>query len=247
MNREKVKKFWYDRAQAVNVPRPESLVNFQRDAVTADLYLKTELAVINAELPLKNSDVLVDLGAGNGRFSLLFAPKVRKVAAVEYIEGFAAEIAKQARERGYTNIEVLNSPAEDFCVVNSADVIFVSGLLHYLDNEQYDQTVNNISKTLKPGGILFLRETISVLENEFIVDKFSEELGAYYCSIYRTGGQHIETLSQKQFMLLKAGPFFENGSIFNKRLETHLHYFIFQKRIPRINSDIKAYPEDAGY
>jgi len=229
MNREKVKKFWLDRSKTVDVPRLESQVNFQSDAEMADLYIKSEIAVINVELPLSKNDVLVDLGAGNGRFSLLFAPKVRSVIAVEYMNNFASAIVKQAKERDIANIEVINSPAENFCRENYADIVFVSGLLHYLDCEQYNLTINNISKTLKPGGTLFLRETISVLENEFIVDKFSEELNAHYCSIYRTDKQHIETLNKERFKLLKYGPFFEDGSVLNKRLETRLHYFVFTK------------------
>jgi precorrin-6B methylase 2 len=227
--REKIKKFWTDRSKTVDVPRLESQVNFQRDAKMADLYVKSEIAVINAELPLSNNDILVDLGAGNGRFSLLFAPKVCSVVAVEYMNDFTAAIIEQAKEHGYTNIEVISSPVENFCRENYADIIFVSGLLHYLDCEQYNLTINNISKTLKQGGTLFLRETISVLEDEFIVDKFSEELNAHYCSIYRTGKQHIEALNKEQFKLLKFRPFFEDGSVLNKRLETRLHYFVFKK------------------
>jgi precorrin-6B methylase 2 len=228
MNREEIKKFWIDRSKKIDVPRLESQVNFQRDAEMADLYVKNEIAVINTELPLSNNDILVDLGAGNGRFSLLFAPKVRNVVAVEYIKDFTVSIVEQAKDRGYANIEVINLSAENFCRENYADIIFVSGLFNNLDCEQYNLTISNISKTLKQGGTLFLRETISVLEDEFIVDKFSEELNAHYCSIYRTGKQHIEALNKEQFKLIKYGPFFKDGSVLNKRLETRLHFFVFK-------------------
>jgi len=229
MDKEKIKKFWIDRSKTVDMPRLESQVNFLNDAEIADLYIKNEIAVINAELPLNKNDTLVDLGAGNGRFSLLFAPKVRKVVAVEYIKDFTDSIVERAKEKKIANIEVINCPAEDFCRDNYADIIFISGLLNYLDCEQYNLAINNISKTLKQNGILFLRETISVLEDEFIVDKFSEELNAHYCSIYRTGKQHIEALNKEQFKLLKYAPFFEDGSVLNKRLETRLYYFVFRR------------------
>jgi len=229
MDKEKIKQFWIGRSKTVDVPRLESQVNFQTDAEIADLYIKNEIEVINTQLSLSNNNILVDLGAGNGRFSLLFAPKVRSIVAVEYIKDFTDAIIKQAKERGFSNIEVINSPAEDFCKENFADIVFVSGLLSFLDYEQYNQIIKNISKTLKKDGILFLRETISVLKEEFIVDKFSEELNAHYCSIYRTSKQHIDALNKEQFKLLKYGPFFEDGSILNKRVETRLHYFVFTK------------------
>ena len=227
--REKVRRFWTERAAITDVPRPESQVNFESDAAIADLRVETEISVINAEFPLNGGDVLVDLGAGNGRFSLLFAPQVRKVVAVEYINDFTDIIKEQAEKRGIKNIEIINSPAEDFCRNDFADVVFISGLLNYLDREQYRKTLAHVSKTIRQGGRLFMRETISILENEFIVDKFSDELGSHYCSIYRTGDQHINSFIEQGFRLEKFAPFFRNGNVLNKRLETRLYYFSFRK------------------
>jgi precorrin-6B methylase 2 len=229
MTKDKVRKFWSDRAKVTQLPRLESQVNFENDKSLADLRVKAETALIEEKLQLDKSDIVVDLGAGNGRFSLLFAPKVKKVIAVEYINDFTSSIKQQAKKLQLNNIEVLNIPAEEFCLDDCADVVFVSGLLHYLDTEQYSQTVGNIFKTLKSGGVLFLRETISVLDNEFIVDKFSDELGAHYCSIYRTSHQHTESFDRQGFTLNECSPFFEDGSIINKRTETRLYYFLFKK------------------
>jgi precorrin-6B methylase 2 len=229
MIREKVKKFWLERAKTTELPRSESQVNFEKNKQIADLRVDAEVALINAKLLLNPDYTIVDLGAGNGRFSILFAPKVQKVVAVEYVKDFSDFIIQQAEKLNYVNIEVMNMPAEDYCCENYVDVVFVSGLLHYLDTEQYNQTIKNISKMLKSGGTLFLRETISVLENEFIVDKFSDELESHYCSIYRTSHQHIEAFCNQGFSLKEYSAFFENGNILNKRLETQLYYFILTK------------------
>ena len=230
MSREKIRQFWSERARITDVPRLESQVNFENDARIVDLRIKAENEVINAEFRVNKTDILVDLGAGNGRFSLLFAPEVRKVVAVEYINDFAAAIREQTKTRGIKNIEVINSPAEDFRRNDFADVVFISGLLNYLDTEQYNNTLANVSKTIRQGGRLFMRETISILENEFIVDKFSDELKSHYCSIYRTGDQHITAFLKQGFCLEKFAPFFEDGDILNKRLETRLYYFTFLKK-----------------
>jgi len=229
MNREKIRQFWSNRAVMTDVPRLDSQVNFEKDAETADFRIKAETAVIDSELPLNANDILVDLGAGNGRFSLLFAAKVRKVVAIEYISEFVAAISEQTVKRGFKNIEVINSPAEDFCRNDFADVVFISGLLNYLDPEQYRRTLINVSKTIKKGGRLFMREAISILKDEFIVDKFSDELGTHYCSTYRTGDQHINSILEQQFRLEKSAPFFEDGSFLNKRRETRMYYFLFIK------------------
>ena len=147
--KDQVKKFWSDRAKNENVVRLESQVNFISDAETAQKYIDAETEVINQELPLKKSDLVVDLGAGNGRWSLLLAPKVDKVIAVEYIKEFANAIRSQAKERGLNNVEVVNMSSEEFVKDNSADILFVSGLLNNLDEKQYEKTIENITRTIK--------------------------------------------------------------------------------------------------
>jgi len=229
LTRERVKEFWYERAKSTNIPRMESQVNFESNAEMADLRVHAEICIVEKELPINRSDTIVDLGAGNGRFSMLFAPKAKKVIAVEYIDDFAAYISREAERANYKNIEVINTCAEDYCQESVADIIFVSGLLHYLDSEQFKKTVKNIYKTLKHSGRLFLRETVSVLENEFIVDKFSEELGTYYYSLYRTNRQLIDAFTSQGFCFLRHAPFFEDGNALNKRVETRLYYFSFAK------------------
>ena len=73
MTREKIKKFWSDRAQNTNVPRLESQVNFESDAQIADSRIKAEIELIEKELKLNDTDTIVDLG---GRFYLLLECKM---------------------------------------------------------------------------------------------------------------------------------------------------------------------------
>jgi precorrin-6B methylase 2 len=230
MLRDKIKSFWSERSKVSDLQRSESQVNFENESIIADLRVNSEVALIEDKLHLAQSDVVVDLGAGNGRFAMLFAPKTSKVCAVEYIRGFAKIIENQAKKLCLNNIEVVNEPAEEFCRKSYADVVFVSGLLHYLDDEQYEKTIKNIEKTLKSGGTLFLREAISVLSNEFIVDKFSEELNTHYCSVYRTINQHIGAFGGGGFELLEYAQFFEEGSVLNKRTETRQFYIVFRRK-----------------
>ena len=234
--KEQVKNFWLDRAKNTEVPRVESLVNFENDKQIADLRVETEISLINTELQFNNDCTVVDLGAGNGRFTLFLAPNVKKVVAVEYISDFTDFIIEQAEKSRYTNIEVINMPAENYCNENYADIVFVSGLLNYLEPEQYNQTIKNISKTLKAEGTLFLRETISILDDEFIVNKYSDELEAHYCSLYRTKNQLIDDFHSQCFQPVKCFPFFSDGSVLNKRAETRLYCFIFTNSKKMLNN-----------
>jgi|GEM_PF-2930970 len=227
MNREKVRTFWSERARTATCP--ESQVILENDPQLAELRARTELELLDAELPLNRSDIVADIGAGNGRFTLFFAPRVRKVTAVEYIKDFAAMIKEKIRIQRLKNVEVLDQPAEDFCRENYADIVYISGMLHYLDKEQYSKVTANVARTLKPGGTFFLCEAISVLEDEFFIDKFSEELNAQYSSLYRTAKQHIDAFHEHGMRLEKYSPAFKDGSVLNKRKETRFFYFVFRK------------------
>ena len=230
VNREKVRTFWSKRAAALNeLSCKESQVTLENDPDLAAERTNTEAEVINTKVHLDKNDVVVDLGAGNGRFSFFFAPKVDKVTAIEYVEDFAVSIRRQAEEACIGNIEVLNMAAEDFCRENYADVVLVSGLLHYQDSEQYDRVAVNISRTVKPGGTLLLYESVSILEDEYFIDKFSDELNANYTSLYRTPKQLVKTFTEHGFEIEEYAPFFAEGHALNRRLETRLYYFIFRQ------------------
>jgi len=231
VDKKKVRTFWSERARSSSskLPCQETYVTFENDAELISMRAEIETKLVNSELRLTKNDVVVDLGAGNGRYSLFFAPKVQKVVAVEFTDEFASSIRKQAAASHINNIEVLNMSAEDFCRDDSADVVFVSMLLHYLDDEQYRRTVSNISRTLKRGGILFFFETVSLLDDEFFIDKFSEDLNADYTSLYRTAKQYADSFCEKGFALKEVFPVFEDGSVLNKRLETRLYCFIFER------------------
>ncbi|MCL2510122.1 MAG: class I SAM-dependent methyltransferase [Methanomassiliicoccaceae archaeon] len=231
VSREKVRTFWSKRAEILHeLSCKDSQVTLENDPDLAAERTRTEAEVVNTRISLNKSDVVVDLGAGNGRFSFFFAPKVSKVIAVEYVEDFAVSVQRRAEEACIENIEVLNMPAEDFCRNDHADVIMASGLLHYLDSDQYDRIAVNISRTVKRGGTLLLYESVSILEDEYFIDKFSDELNADYTSLYRTPHQLVKTFSEHGFEIEEYAPFFAEGNALNRRLETRLYYFIFRRK-----------------
>ena len=229
MMKEKLKNFWDKRAEALSEMSQLENVIFQNDSERAKLYEEGELAVIGRELNITESTVLLDLGAGVGRHTLRFAKKAKHVTAVEFTSEYAKQIEMQAKRENLKNIEVINTPAEMFCRPDYADIVFVSGMFLCLDNEQYDTTANNVVKTLKKGGTLFIRESISLLDEAFIVDRFSEELQMDYCALYRTQKQFIDTFQNYGLKLIVSDKLFDDGSILNRRTETRMYYFVFQK------------------
>jgi ubiquinone/menaquinone biosynthesis C-methylase UbiE len=233
MKREKVKEFWVGRANlntGKSVPRIESIVNFESNKDLAELRINQEINCVREHMSLGKDDIVVDLGAGFGQWALRLAPQVKKVYAVEYIDEFIEMGKKTSSEMNIGNIEYIQCAAEDFIADFYITHLFVSGLLHYLDYEQYEKTINNILKYVPKGNKVFLRESVSLLETEYeLDDKYSEAMKTNYSSLYRTAKQHIDAFTKRGFKLENYGQFFEDGSPLNKFPETRLYYFSFIK------------------
>jgi ubiquinone/menaquinone biosynthesis C-methylase UbiE len=230
MKREKIKEFWTNRAKVSGVPRIESVVNLEPDKELVELKIKQEITCIESHMPLYKTDILVDLGSGIGQWSLRFAHQVKQVYAVEFVDDFTKIARKRAFEQNISNIEFVQCVVEDYMANCSANQLFISGLLHYLDDEQYEKTLDNASKYIGSGGRVFLREAVSLLGKEYeLEDQFSEAAQANYSALYRTADQHIKAFSKRGFQLQEHGTFFEDGSPLNKFSETRLYYFCFIK------------------
>lgn len=224
MNYNRVKDFWENQAkkQTTNV---RCQTNFVTDEALQKLTIEKETAYIEKHLPLKETDVLFDIGAGAGFWSEYFSKRISKVYSVEYVKAFCDAI----KSKNIFNIEVINSSCEAFTSDVKADVVFLSGIIAYLTEDIADKLIKNIASYIKPGGYVFLREPISLLDDDYSVDKFSDEIGADYQAYYRTADHIIESFENYGFSLIECSPFFEDGSPLNNREETRRYGFLFQK------------------
>jgi hypothetical protein len=76
-----------------------------------------------------------------------------------------------------------------------------------------------------------LREPVSLLTEDYIVNKYSEELGSDYQAYYRTIENMIKIFQNAGFELLEHNPFFEDGSPLNNRKETRRYGFLLKYRL----------------
>ncbi len=109
-----------------------------------------------SKLGLKPGDNLADIGCGDGFFSIPAARIVGPVGQVyaidateEAIELFRAAVANS----GLGNIHITLGNAEETAVCQGcADVALMANVLHDFENPL--KVLENIKKTLKPGGVL---------------------------------------------------------------------------------------------
>ncbi len=100
--------------------------------------------------------VFVDLGCGDGFFSILAAKKVGEKGQVYAVDSDASAIEKlnrKAQANGLRNIVSKVASAEEtvFCV-GCADFVFFSMVLHDFDDPA--RVLKNARKMIKPSGML---------------------------------------------------------------------------------------------
>jgi ubiquinone/menaquinone biosynthesis C-methylase UbiE len=108
------------------------------------------------EINLQPNMTFIDIGSGNGFFTLLAAKEVGKqgfVYAVDSDEGAIKKLKEEAKKKGLENVKASVGLAEESAFCKScADVVFFSMVLH--DFKDPIKVLQNSKKMLKPSGIL---------------------------------------------------------------------------------------------
>lgn len=107
-------------------------------------------------LLLKEGETVVDIGAGTGYFSMLFARKVGRkgtVYALDVDESMVKLIEKRARKEGFDNVRAKLVPFESPGIEKGvADLVFICDTYLFFENRvEYMQRVRDV---LKRGGRL---------------------------------------------------------------------------------------------
>ena len=224
-----VKEFWASQIKKLGKVSLESIANLEENPKLLEIKLQHEREKIFQYVLLDKNTTLLDLGAGVGTWSFLFAEKCKKVVAVDYTEKFV-ELAKQeAQKRNFVNVEFICQPAQQFLSNIMFDVIFISGLFVYLNDEECEQLLSKIPSYSKVGCSLILRDGTGILGRYEIHDKYSENLHAYYSAIYRTRETFIQMFKRIGFELVKDEDMFEEGCTLNKYPETRLRIYLFKR------------------
>lgn len=113
-----------------------------------------EIDQVVREIGMKSGDLVAEIGAGTGIFSVSLARAVSpagEVYAVEVDEGFLPMIGAKAEQAGMTNVHPLLGEFEDPKLPrNDIDVAFFHDVLHHIEDR--GPYLQKTASYLKPGG-----------------------------------------------------------------------------------------------
>uniref|UniRef100_A0A914C8H3 phosphoethanolamine N-methyltransferase n=1 Tax=Acrobeloides nanus TaxID=290746 RepID=A0A914C8H3_9BILA len=111
-------------------------------------------------LPDVTGKDVVDIGAGIGRFTSVFAEKARHVVSTDFIESFI--LKNRERNAHFNNITFKVADAIHLELPSSSvDLVFTNWLLMYLSDSETLQFLLNVLRWLRPDGYVKLRESCS--------------------------------------------------------------------------------------
>jgi ubiquinone/menaquinone biosynthesis C-methylase UbiE len=116
---------------------------------------------------LKKTMRVLELGCGAGRWSLLMAPCVREVVAVDFSDEMIQLAQSRAEQAGLQNVQFIVGPVQEFMQSTPFDLIYLSSVDQYLDDAAFHETISHVRTMLAPGGRVVDRVTISTSERFF--------------------------------------------------------------------------------
>jgi len=217
-----VKKFWDDRAKKYGKVSFHAVTTFS-EGPEVERRDSLEKQKIRRYLDFSKDRNIIDLGCGIGRIAINLSSYVDFILAIDFACPLVEIGKKEIKKRNIKNVEFLCASSADFKYNKEFDAVVICGLFNNFNDDTFEKTVKNINKHLKKGGKVIAKESVGIGERFEIVDKFSEEIGTKYNSIYRTPQTIIDTFKKYGF---------ENKvskKLLQHRKETGFWFFVFEK------------------
>ncbi len=226
-----IKEFWDGRASTYKDLAFESIANLEQDPENLKLKIELETTKVQAYLGLVEGKSILDLGAGVGQWAFRFIDAgARNVLAVEYSAPLAEIGMAEASRRGVDNLEFVVSGAERFHREGTFDIVFISGLFVYMNDEQADMLASNLAAFCHAGSIILLRDGTALDARYEINNRMSDHLQTKYSAVYRTRQEYVDLFDRHGFTLLRDENMFDEGCPLNKYPETRLRIYRFTRR-----------------
>ena len=153
---EAVSRYWSTAASSILGPYMMDGFGFPADA--GRFRFRAECRIANRLIHGANRDgCVLDLGSGIGFWTEHFSQRFSRVVAVEASQSLYEELEQRCAP--YPNVKTIHGDVMAFRPEDQYDVVFLGGLLMYLNEEDVISLLRKLVPSLQPGGIILCRET----------------------------------------------------------------------------------------
>ena len=153
---ETVSRYW-SKADS-SILGPYMMDGFGFPAGAGRFRFRAECRIVNRLIHVVDSDgCALDLGSGMGFWTEYFAQRFSRVVSVEASKPLYE--ALEERCASYLNVETIHGDVMLFRPEDRYDVVFLGGILMYLNEEDVTSLLQKLIPSLQPGGIILCRET----------------------------------------------------------------------------------------
>ena len=214
INKENIKDFFDKRAEK-KVESLMTITSFQ-EKENLDQRQEEESKIVLENIDLNGKKIL-EIGCGIGRWAEIFHDKCDTYLGLD----FAKNLIK-IQEMSAVDIKI-----DELLVKPPFDIIFIAGVLVFLNDEDIPKMINQINKLISNEKTIYIRETISLMDTRLTLkDFYSENLETNYSAIYRTKEELIDFFKEfKDITDIKDDTIYET---LKKYDETGYRYFIIK-------------------
>ena len=202
----------YYTRMAKKIDSPLATRNKAKDSSPYDISLMKKLS--------DTTKTLLDLGAGTGLLVNHLVDNFASITAVEKYENFSKYIVQSPKT------QVVN---EDLLVFNTNkkfDIVSLFGVMNYFNEIEAKFIYHKIIGFIKDQGTLVIKNQMGVNE-DVLIDGYSEELGTQYYSQYRQIDKEIQLLKQIGFTEIEKIDIYPPE--FNRWDNTHFYALVCKK------------------
>ncbi len=211
-----------------------SISNLSYDKKFSEEKSITEKAIITKLLSSKNKkfNSCIEIGAGTCQWTYILSKISNSLLATDTSKGML-ELGQKYLSDNYPKIDIkfyIGDICEEIQPINAPyDLVFISGLILYLNQNQFSKLLKFINANTSNDATLILREPIGI-NKEYVLDNvYSDELKTNYSAVYRTENKIINSFKSNNFILETNEWLHPDNSKFNKWKETRLKLISFRR------------------
>lgn len=197
---ENIKRFYDKRAAkylAGDKTRNTTVLLGDKNPSYADNWNRFEKDFVLPYLNTGNECSILDIGCGIGRWAETLEPLCKEYIGIDFSEQMIKAASLHFGDKA--NIKFINHSfqgifVEDAICNRKFDSVIIAGVSMYINEKDLGECFSRLENLLNPGAIVYMEESVGVLERLTLNNVWSEALDDNYVAIYRTKEEYLSLL-----------------------------------------------------